>query len=246
MLDVTTNEPEQQTKEMLPSFTQRDNDPSQGKGKPEDSEIDKMGYPLLDYEEELNFGHSKYAKLIRLYQYIERIINLEWFICKLQFRQDTVVHMDNAINLGLPFWMDTDYEKRMKKEVSNRPLVKGVNPISQNFLHSNIVSRQTKKNIAEEISSMSLLMQNLLRTYATTKDEQKFEYLNNYTEFRYIQILGSFHKIIHQFYIQKRGTNGIRSLRQAISLLAKTDHVRISYSKGNSYHVNTGLVHPHM
>ena len=154
--------------------------------------------------------------------------------------------MDNAINLGLPFWMDTDYEKRMKKEVSNRPLVKGVNPISQNFLHSNIVSRQTKKNIAEEISSLSLLMQNLLRTYATTKDEQKFEYLNNYTEFRYIQILGSFHKIIHQFYIQKRGTNGIRSLRQAISLLAKTDHVRISYSKGNSYHVNTGLVHPHM
>ena len=86
MLDVTTNEPEQQTKEMLPSFTQRDNDPKEGKGKPEDSEIDKMGYPLLDYEEELNFGHSKYAKLIRLYQYIERIINLEWFICKLQFR----------------------------------------------------------------------------------------------------------------------------------------------------------------
>lgn len=61
---------------------------------------------------------------------MERIINLEWFICKLQFSQDTVVHMDNAINLGLPFWIDTEYEKRMKKEVKIRPIKNGVNPIS--------------------------------------------------------------------------------------------------------------------
>ena len=32
-----------------------------------------------------------------------------------------------------------------------------------------------------------------------------------------MQILGSFHKIIQQFYIQKRGGNGIRALREAIS-----------------------------
>jgi hypothetical protein len=70
--------------------------------------------------------------------------------------------MDNAINLGLPFWIDTEYEKRMKTQVSNRPVKAGINPISQNFLHSNIVSRQNKKYIAEEISSMSLTMQNLL------------------------------------------------------------------------------------
>ena len=48
--------------------------------------------------------------------------------------------MDNAINLGLPFWKDTAYEQRMKKEVVNRPIVEGINPISQNFIHSNIVA----------------------------------------------------------------------------------------------------------
>lgn len=124
--------------------------------------------------------------MLRYYQYLERILNLEWFICKLQFRQDTVVHMDNAFNLGLPFWIDTDYEKRMKKEVKTRPVKEGINPISQNFLHSNIVSRQKKKYIAEELSGMSLTMQNLLRTYKSTKDELKYEYLNSYTEFRYL------------------------------------------------------------
>lgn len=39
-------------------------------------------------------------------------------------------------------------------------------------------------------------MQNLIRRYKVTKEEQKYEYLNSYTEFRYMQILGSFHKII--------------------------------------------------
>ena len=82
-LDENTNNPEQQTKEMLPAMTLRDLDPSYGKGRPEDSDIDKLGYPALDYEEALNFGQSKYAKLIRFYQYLERILNLEWFICKL-------------------------------------------------------------------------------------------------------------------------------------------------------------------
>ena len=195
--DVTVKSPEKQTKEMLPSFTLRDLDSAQGKSKPEDSEIDRQGYPFLDYEEALNLGQSKFAQLIRYYQYLERILNLEWFICKLQFSQNTVVHMDDAIMLGLPFWNDTEYEKRMKKEVVNRPLQKGINIISQNFIHSNIVSRQSKKNIAEEISTVSLTFQNLIRRFRDTKDEAKYEYLNSYIEFRYMQILGSFHKIIH-------------------------------------------------
>lgn len=93
---------------------------------------------------------------------------------------------------------------------------------------------------------MSLTVQNLLCKYRDTKDELKYEFLNSYTEFRYMQILGSFHKIIQQFYIQRRPGNGIRSLREAISQLTKMDHVRTSYSKGNSYHVNTSLVHPEM
>ena len=66
--------------------------------------------------------------------------------------------MDNAIKLGLPFWLDTKYEKRMKKEIANLPIKEGMNPISQNFLHSNIVSRQSKQYIAEEISTISLTM----------------------------------------------------------------------------------------
>ena len=48
-LDPNIDRPEQQTKEMLPAFTYRDTDPSQGKGKPEDSDIDKQGYPTQDY-----------------------------------------------------------------------------------------------------------------------------------------------------------------------------------------------------
>lgn len=48
------------------------------------------------------------------------------------------------------------------------------------------MSRQTKKYIAEEMSTISLTMQNLLRKYKDTKDECKYEFLNSYTEFRYM------------------------------------------------------------
>ena len=35
-----------------------------------------------------------------------------------------------------------------------------------------------------------------------------------------------------------------KSIGDAISSLAKMDHVKVSYHKSNSYHVNTSLVHP--
>jgi len=82
-LDVTVDYPEKQTKEMLPTLTVKDIDPKEGKGKSEDCEVDKEGYPYQDYEEALNFGKSSFAKMIRYYQYLERILGLEWFICKL-------------------------------------------------------------------------------------------------------------------------------------------------------------------
>lgn len=42
--------------------------------------IGKSGTNILDYEEALYFGDSKYAQLIRYYMSLERIANLEWFI----------------------------------------------------------------------------------------------------------------------------------------------------------------------
>lgn len=95
LLDVTNDHPEKQTKEMLPTFNLKDlaggresaatnGTASCSKGvKSEDAEIDKQGYPLLDYEEALHFGRSNFAVMMRYYQYLERIMSLEWFICKL-------------------------------------------------------------------------------------------------------------------------------------------------------------------
>lgn len=92
MLDETIDDPEWQTKEMLPSCTllfevdpsvgKKNEDKGKGKGRgeaeekvkgksedkgkskyedkpkplPIECEIDKLGYPTLDYEEALNFG----------------------------------------------------------------------------------------------------------------------------------------------------------------------------------------------
>ena len=58
-----------------------------------------------------------------------------------------------------------------------------------------------------------------------------------------MQIVGSFHKLVQQFYYQKNAS-AVKCVKDAISQLTKMDHVKVSFKKSNSYHVNTSIVHP--
>ena len=91
-----------------------------------------------------------------------------------------------------------------------------------------------------------MVLKNLIVKYESTAPNKRMEYLNSYTEFRYMQIVGSIHKLVEKFYIDKKDARTIKCLKQAVSNLTKMDHVNVSYTKSNSYHVNTSLVHPHM
>ena len=61
-----------------------------------------------------------------------------------------------------------------------------------------------------------------------------------------MQIVGSIHKLVEQYYIEKKDPGTIKTLKEAVSNLTKMDHVNVSYTRSNSYHVNTSLVHPHL
>jgi hypothetical protein len=64
----------------------------------------------MDYEEALYFGDSLYGNMIRYYITLERVIMLEWFINKLQFRSDEVINMEHALDCGLPFWKEDEFD----------------------------------------------------------------------------------------------------------------------------------------
>lgn len=198
-----------------------------------------------DYEEALDFADSSYAKFIRYYQCLERIITLEWFIYKMQFRQVDVVHLDNAIAYGLPFWQSTDYEDRLLSEMPQTDIKEGFNKFSQEFLYHKVATMRTKKDIADELSSMSMGLKNLIQRFQDTPEHRQFEFLNSYTEFKYMQIVGSIHKLVDQFYTEKKDAGTIKTLKEAVWDLTKMNHVTVSYARANSYHVNTTLVHPH-
>lgn len=92
-IDGTKNHCEDNLKPILFKFTPREQSTlehssdvstnSDDKQVHEADLIKKHGYPQLDYEEALNYSHSKFAKLMRYYQHLERIFTLEWFIQKL-------------------------------------------------------------------------------------------------------------------------------------------------------------------
>lgn len=81
-------EPEQHLKRLLPTFTPDESLDQLHGGKKTAEEfessvnkkIGKSGGSLLDYEEALYFGDSKYAQMTRYYVSLERIISIEWFM----------------------------------------------------------------------------------------------------------------------------------------------------------------------
>ena len=172
-IDPELNDPEAIIKKMIETMTPLDGEqmikPSEVERK---TEIDDQGYVQLDYEESLDFYDSKYAKFMRYYQYLERIISLEWFIYKLQFKQTDVIPLDNAIQNGLPFWQTNDYEERLKAEMPATQLNDSFNKISQEFLYSKIITMKTKRDIADELSSMSMGLKNLIQRFQDTPEER--------------------------------------------------------------------------
>lgn len=60
------------------------------------------------------------------------------------------------------------------------------NKISQEFFYSKIVTMKSKRDIAEELSGMSMVLKNLIQKFENTAPNRRYEYLNSYTEFRYM------------------------------------------------------------
>jgi len=50
--------------------------------------------------------------MIKYYITLERILALEWFITKLQFAPKEVINMEHALECGLPFWREDEFDAR--------------------------------------------------------------------------------------------------------------------------------------
>ena len=160
--------------------------------------------------------------------------------------------MSLAFDAGLPFWNDTEYETRIKKSIPPTTKSDEHNQLAQTLLYNRIISKKKKKDIAEELMSLSTTIKKVIvkhrNKYATNSRENNYEYLQSYTEFRYMQIITSLNKLMIQFQQKAngQGTQAMKGFREAISRITKMDHVKVAYKSSNNYHVNTSLVHPEM
>jgi hypothetical protein len=250
------NEPEKHLKAILPHFTPIDLEEPLKSVSSKDKEKAKKriarvarisgnvnGNRTLDYEEAMYFGDSKYAKLIAYYQNLERILQLEWFMNKLRFRRDQVVCIDHAVETGLPFWHETEFEEFTNKEVGSVDVQPGTNQISQKFLHSSIADLQTKRIFAAELMTVSSTVKNVIKTYKKTKPEMQPDFLPSYCDYRYMQIVGALHKLVEHFY-RTHNLNAVQCLREALSNFTKTNHVKLNACGKNSYYINNSFSAP--
>ena len=68
--------------------------------------------------------------------------------------------------------------------------------------------------------------------------------MQSYAEYRYMQIVGSLNKLI-EYYYREHNMKAVSCLKEALGLVTRTDHVKLSFNRTNSYHVNNSLVATH-
>jgi hypothetical protein len=75
-----------------------------------------------------------------------------------------------------------------------------------------------------------MIMKNLINKFKDkyfNNKEMNYEYLQSYTEFRYMQIHASMTKLVQQYYLKpnRAGANAMRCIKESISRITKMDHV---------------------
>lgn len=73
----------------------------------------------------------------------------------------------------------------------------------------------------------------------------KNEYLTQYTEFRYQQIVGSMVKLVQNFYLDDN-LKAVKTVQTALAEITKMDHARIVHLKPLNYSVKLCAVAPNM
>lgn len=117
------------------------------------------------------------------------------------------------------------------------------NGISKDFVYSKIVSTITKADFAGELINISGTVKNIIKRIPKEKEENQPFYLQNYVEYRYMQIVGALQKLTEHFY-RNDNLRAVASVNEALRDFTRTNHVKLSYNASNSYHVNNSLVNP--
>jgi hypothetical protein len=87
--------------------------------------------------------------------------------------------------------------------------------------------------------TVSATVKNIIKQHEKTKPELQPYFLQNYTEYRYMQIVGSLHKLVEHFY-RTKNMSAARCCIDNIAQFTKNDHVKLVLEK-NSYHVNNSF-----
>jgi hypothetical protein len=119
----------------------------------------------------------------------------------------------------------------------------GFNGIAKDFVHSKIVSTITKADFAGELINISGTVKNIIKRIPKEKEENQPFYLQNYVEYRYMQIVGALQKLVEHFY-RNNNLRAVASVNEALRDFTRTNHVKLSFNASNSYHVNNSLVNP--
>lgn len=92
------------------------------------------------------------------YAVIDRVIQLELFLMRLEFEPHDIIKVEHALWSGLPIWNNDDFDNRLKSGLKMLASQVGPNKRSEHYLKNKIIAHRTKKDIASALINLSLLL----------------------------------------------------------------------------------------
>lgn len=158
----------------------------------------------------------------------------------MQFTAAEVLSLESAINTGMLFWKQDDFDARIAQDCVPEDKESKKNSRSYKYALNLTISNLQKKRMSEPINSLALTMKSFFKQLVKTKESDRFEYLFQYTEFRYQQIVGSLYRLVNQYYLQKN-IKAVQTIRQGAAQLTNMGHIKSMFMKPNNYSVSTAL-----
>ena len=104
-----------------------------------------------------------------------------------------MISFTGSVEGGLLFWESDVFDQGIEEETRPKLQSDPLNKRAQAFVADAALRLRKKRNIAESAVNVFLTMKSLISQCAKTKPDQRDEYLQLYTEFRYQQIVGGMH-----------------------------------------------------
>ena len=137
---------------------------------PSAGEKDRYSLRVTDFKQSYDYTNTLYGQIYSYYAILERVFKFEFSLTKINSDLHETIALEEAVNIGLPFW-SVDPESHISKKKNDahqsdnggkNTIAAPVTKLSERAVEKLVAEKRAKINLAEEIVNLSTTIGQLL------------------------------------------------------------------------------------